>query len=202
MQETYGRIGFHPWVGKIPWRRARQPTPVFLPEKYHGQEEPGGLQSMGLQRVTHDWAHTRWALQISFIRNGSHYIRLPRKNRPSRRPAGRTQLLSVGKLDHNQGTFLAWVTLRHVSLWQNQACHGGPKLITSPVLCVGRTESAAVPLTLANHTHCCGYLQNYNVASSKKKEFAVKQWEVSLLRVQETLLDSLHVPLQPILLFV
>ena len=28
---------FNPWVGKIPWRRARQPTPVFLPREYHGQ---------------------------------------------------------------------------------------------------------------------------------------------------------------------
>ena len=25
------RPGFYPWVGKIPWRRAWQPTPVFLP---------------------------------------------------------------------------------------------------------------------------------------------------------------------------
>ena len=24
------RLGFDPWVGKIPWRRAWQPTPVFL----------------------------------------------------------------------------------------------------------------------------------------------------------------------------
>ena len=23
--------GFDPWVGKIPWRRAWQPTPLFLP---------------------------------------------------------------------------------------------------------------------------------------------------------------------------
>ena len=23
----------HPWVGKIPWRRKWQPTPVFLPGK-------------------------------------------------------------------------------------------------------------------------------------------------------------------------
>ena len=30
-------MGFHPWVGKIPWRRRGQPTPVFLPEKSHGQ---------------------------------------------------------------------------------------------------------------------------------------------------------------------
>ena len=26
-----------PWVGKFPWRRKWQPTPVFLPEKSHGQ---------------------------------------------------------------------------------------------------------------------------------------------------------------------
>ena len=25
------RCGFNPWVGKVPWRRAWQPTPVFLP---------------------------------------------------------------------------------------------------------------------------------------------------------------------------
>ena len=26
-----------PWVGKIPWSRKWQPTPVFLPGKFHGQ---------------------------------------------------------------------------------------------------------------------------------------------------------------------
>ena len=32
------RYGFNPWVGKIPWRRAGQPTPVFLPGgESHGQ---------------------------------------------------------------------------------------------------------------------------------------------------------------------
>ena len=31
------RLGFNPWVGKIPWRRAWQPTPVFLPGESHGQ---------------------------------------------------------------------------------------------------------------------------------------------------------------------
>jgi len=29
--------GFDPWVGKIPWRRAWQPTPVFLPGESQGQ---------------------------------------------------------------------------------------------------------------------------------------------------------------------
>ena len=31
------RPGFNPWVGKIPWRRAWWPTPVFLPGESHGQ---------------------------------------------------------------------------------------------------------------------------------------------------------------------
>jgi len=48
------RPGFDPWVGKIPWRREWLPTPVFLPGKFHGQKELGGLQSMRWQRVRHD----------------------------------------------------------------------------------------------------------------------------------------------------
>ena len=31
------RHGLNSWVEKIPWRRKRQPTPVFLPGKSHGQ---------------------------------------------------------------------------------------------------------------------------------------------------------------------
>ena len=42
---------FSPWVGKMPWRRAWQPTPVFLPGDSRWTEELGGLQSMGSQRV-------------------------------------------------------------------------------------------------------------------------------------------------------
>ena len=29
--------GFDPWFEKIPWRKKWQPTPVFLPEEFHGQ---------------------------------------------------------------------------------------------------------------------------------------------------------------------
>ena len=31
------RQGFYPWIGKIPWKRVRQPTPVFLPGESHEQ---------------------------------------------------------------------------------------------------------------------------------------------------------------------
>ena len=33
---------FDPWVGKMPWRRAWQPTPVFLPGELHGQRSLAG----------------------------------------------------------------------------------------------------------------------------------------------------------------
>ena len=36
------RAGFDPWVGKIPWRRERFPTPVFWPGEFHGLYSPQG----------------------------------------------------------------------------------------------------------------------------------------------------------------
>ena len=43
------RCRFDPWVGKIPWSTKWQPTPEFLPEKFHGQRSlvdygPWGLK--------------------------------------------------------------------------------------------------------------------------------------------------------------
>ena len=42
MQETGRRCRFDFWVGKIPWRRKWQSTPVFLPGKLHGQRSLDG----------------------------------------------------------------------------------------------------------------------------------------------------------------
>ena len=58
------RCWFNPWVRKIPWRRAWQPAPVFLPGEFPWTEEPGRPQSKGSQRVRHYWsdlAHTHSA---------------------------------------------------------------------------------------------------------------------------------------------
>ena len=41
--------GFDPWVGKIPWRREWQPTPVFLPGEFHGQRSLAGHSPWGCQ---------------------------------------------------------------------------------------------------------------------------------------------------------
>ena len=62
VQET----GFSPWVEKIPWRRAWQPTPILLLGEFPWTEEPGGLQSTGSQRVGYNWTtrHSTTATSI------------------------------------------------------------------------------------------------------------------------------------------
>ena len=55
------RCGCHPWVGKVRWRRARQPTPVFLPGECMGREAwqaaVHGVAESGT-RLSH-WAHAQ-----------------------------------------------------------------------------------------------------------------------------------------------
>ena len=51
------RHGFNPWMGKIPWRRAWQPTVVFLPGELHGQRSlvghsPWGCKESDMTEVT------------------------------------------------------------------------------------------------------------------------------------------------------
>ena len=36
------RLGLHPWVGKVPWKRAWQLTLEFLPGEFHGQRSLAG----------------------------------------------------------------------------------------------------------------------------------------------------------------
>ena len=53
------RLGFNPWMGKIPWRRAWQPTPAFLPGKIPETEEPGELKESDMtERLSHTHTHT------------------------------------------------------------------------------------------------------------------------------------------------
>ena len=52
-----GDGGFNPWVGKTPWRRKWQSTPVFLPRKFHGQRSLVGYSpwdQKGLKKTEHE----------------------------------------------------------------------------------------------------------------------------------------------------
>ena len=58
---------------KTPWRRDRLPAPVFLHGEFPWTEVPDGLQSMGSQRVGHDWdtkhstAHNSWLVESADV---------------------------------------------------------------------------------------------------------------------------------------
>ena len=47
MRET----GFNPWLGKIPWRRRWQPTPVLMPGKFHGWRSLVGYSPWGCKEL-------------------------------------------------------------------------------------------------------------------------------------------------------
>ena len=71
-----GRLGFDPWVGKIPWRRKQQPTPVLLPGKFQGQRSLVGYSPWGhkeskpterLHSLTHSFQGSiRWSDFLAF----------------------------------------------------------------------------------------------------------------------------------------
>ena len=54
------RCGFAPWVGKVHWRRAWQPTPGFLPGESHGQRSLVGYSPWG-RKESDTTAHMRAA---------------------------------------------------------------------------------------------------------------------------------------------
>ena len=71
VQETlemlrHNRLGFDPWVWKIPWRRAWQPTAVFLPGESHGQRSLAShsVAETSTQETKH---HTQRVGELRFI---------------------------------------------------------------------------------------------------------------------------------------
>ena len=80
------RLGFDPWVWTTPWRREWQtPHSSILAWRIPWTEEPGGLQSTGLQRTGHDWsqgAHTELGLGTG--RPGLLAWRIPGMGEPGR----------------------------------------------------------------------------------------------------------------------
>ena len=56
---------FDPWVGKIPWRRAWQPTPVFLPGESSCLEGGGAWQAI-VHRVTQSWMRLKQLIMCAY----------------------------------------------------------------------------------------------------------------------------------------
>ena len=67
------RHGFDPWVGKIPWRRKRQPTPEFVPGKSHGQRTLAGHKLATEHKLVTD-LHTRLVRQVTSSLNTENRV--------------------------------------------------------------------------------------------------------------------------------
>ena len=65
----YGRPGFDPWVGKIPWRREWQHTPVLLPGEFPGQRSLASYSPWGCKEsdMTERLTHTHWVALVPFF---------------------------------------------------------------------------------------------------------------------------------------
>ena len=60
------KLGLDPWVGMIPWRRKRPPTPIFLPEKSH-RGDWQGYNPWGQKRAGHDWVSKHTHILMWFV---------------------------------------------------------------------------------------------------------------------------------------
>ena len=73
------RGGFDPWVGKIPWRREWQPTPIFLPGKSPGQRSLAGYRPWGYSLATEQQKQPGFSahcprLTSSAVHPGRHFL--------------------------------------------------------------------------------------------------------------------------------
>ena len=67
-----GRPSFDPWVRKIPWRRKWQPTPIFLPGKFHVQRSLKGYSPLGWKESdTTEQLHFHFSLSCIGEENGN-----------------------------------------------------------------------------------------------------------------------------------
>ena len=68
------RRGFKPWVRKMPWMRAWQPTPVFLLEESRGQRSLAGYGPWGGKEVGYDSATKQQNVYVCVCINIYIYI--------------------------------------------------------------------------------------------------------------------------------
>ena len=72
-------LRFNPWIRKTPWRRKWQPTPVFLPGRFHGQRSLAGYSPWGHKELDTAELLSTHTLLLSLLRWNSKeiYVSVP-----------------------------------------------------------------------------------------------------------------------------
>ena len=86
------RPGFDPWIGKIPWRREKLPTPVFWPGEFRGPYSPWGRKELDTPENFHfhfPASPTTLPPGLAAHTGGMVCFGGGRGYRPAQRPAGR-----------------------------------------------------------------------------------------------------------------
>ena len=133
------RRGFHSWVGKMPWRRARQPTPVSLPGESHGERSLAGYSPWG-----HEESHTT---EVTVCTRASAHRPNGRKRRGSKEPP------DEGKRRESK----SWLKTQHSKNWD----HG----IWSHHFMAnrwGKSGNSGIFYFLGFPNHCGWWLQPWN----------------------------------------
>ena len=125
MQET--------WVRSLGWEdplKKWPPTPVFLPGESPWAEKPGRLQSKGLQRVRHDWAHNTSAL--SNPRFFYNLVAPATAHLPGLHLAALLHLFFWPR--HNRFLLSSWPV--HLRVFYSCSCYCAPSNSCSSPLCI------------------------------------------------------------------
>ena len=110
---THSRLGFDPWVRKIPWRKKWQPTPLFLPGKFHGQKNLAGYSPQGLKVLD----MTENNLDLDLEKAEESEIKLPTSVGSSKRQES-SRKISISALLTMPKPLTVWITRNWANFWK------------------------------------------------------------------------------------
>ena len=170
---SWGRPGFNPWVGKIPWRRARQPTPVFLPGESQGQRSLAGYGPWGCKESDMT-SQPRDRTQVSHIAGRFFTIWAIREaqdsfSRESSWPGNRTRVSCIAggfftgwatrEAQRGRGSGINWrlgLTCTHYCIKNNECCDSWGRKESDTTEQLNWTELKGLLFSTGNSLLCNG----------------------------------------------
>ena len=141
------RSGFDLWVGKIPWRRKCQPTPVFLPAESLGQRSLAGYSSWlsckDMSCTGHDWVTKQALIFIPSYHFFHLWVSNVTKCLLCQASTERRMLL----LPRDIRTCWEWEKFENVPMYAH--CHSHQMILKSKILISRRVQDG-------EHMYTCG----------------------------------------------